>query len=72
MATNIPPHHLGEIAQAVALLLDNPQVSVDDLLTVVQGPDFPSGGIVFGKNTALREVYATGHGRFVMRAVYGN
>ena len=70
MATNIPPHHLGEIAQAVALLLDNPQVSVDDLLTVVQGPDFPSGGIVFGKNTALREVYATGHGRFVMRAVY--
>ncbi len=69
MATNIPPHHLGEIAQAIQLLLANPDASVDDLCEVVQGPDFPTGALVFGR-AGLREIYATGRGRVVMQAVH--
>jgi DNA gyrase subunit A len=71
MATNIPPHHLGEIAEGVKMLLDNPDAGVDDLMTVVQGPELPSGAIVFaGQDRVwLRDLYATGRGRFVMRAV---
>ncbi|MEE9277365.1 MAG: DNA gyrase subunit A, partial [Dehalococcoidia bacterium] len=72
MATNIPPHHLGEIAAATKLLLDNPDAGVDDLLQVTHGPDFPSGALLFvGKDSAaVREIYATGHGRVIMRAVH--
>ena len=69
MATNVPPHHLGEIAAAIKMVLDDPAASVDDLLTVVQGPDFPTGALVFGRRN-LREIYATGRGRFVMQAEY--
>jgi len=69
MATNIPPHHLGEIAEAVKLLLRDPDASADDLVAVVQGPDFPTGALVFGR-AALREIYATGRGRFVIQAEY--
>ena len=67
MATNIPPHHLGEIAEAIKLLLEKPDVSVDELVQIVQGPDFPSGARV-AKRADLREIYATGRGRFTMRA----
>ncbi len=72
MATNIPPHHLGEISAAVKLLLTNPDAGVDDLMEVVQGPDFPSGAILFvGKDKAnVREIFGTGRGRVVMRAVH--
>ena len=72
MATNIPPQHLGEIAEASKILLKNPEAGVDDLMAVVQGPEFPSGAIVFGgtDRRELREMYATGHGRFIMRAVH--
>ena len=71
MATNIPPHHLGEIAAAVTLLLDHPDAAVDDLLEVVHGPDFPTGGIAFAGQDrhSVREIIGTGHGRVTMRAV---
>ena len=67
MATNIPPHHLGEIAGAIKLILEKPDASVDELVQIVQGPDFPSGALV-AKRADLREIYATGRGRFTMRA----
>ena len=72
MATNIPPHHLGEIAAAVKLVLANPDAGVDALMAVVQGPDFPSGGLLFvGEDrSALRDLVGTGHGRLVLRAVH--
>ena len=71
MATNIPPHHLGEIAAAVKLVLAKPDAGVDELMEVVQGPDFPSGGLMFvGEERAnLREILGTGHGRVTLRAV---
>ena len=69
MATNIPPHHMGEIGAAIKMLIDDPDASVDDLVTVVNGPDFPTGAVILGK-ASLRDTYATGHGRVVMRAVY--
>ena len=72
MATNIPPHHLGEIAAAIKHLIDNPDAGVDDLLQFVTGPDFPTGAIAFaGEGQAgIREIYATGRGRVPMRAVH--
>ncbi|HET8709550.1 MAG TPA: DNA topoisomerase (ATP-hydrolyzing), partial [Candidatus Saccharimonadales bacterium] len=68
MATNIPPHNLGEIVDATVAQIDNPEATLDDLLEHVKGPDFPTGGIVFGKD-ALRSAYATGRGGVVMRGV---
>jgi len=71
MATNIPPHNLGELADAVAMLIDEPEATtLDDLLTVVKGPDFPTHGIALvGKESAqLRLAYGEGHGRIVMHA----
>ncbi len=66
MATNIPPHHLGELADASLHLLENPEASVLDLLKFVQGPDFPTGGIVYDKE-AIKQAYLTGRGSVVMR-----
>jgi DNA gyrase subunit A len=81
MATNIPPHHLGEIADATIALIDDPSVTNDDLCRFVRGPDFPTGASIFRLETrrnsftgeqetvdAIREMYAHGHGRVVMRA----
>jgi DNA gyrase subunit A len=81
MATNIPPHHLGEICDAATALVDDPDITSDDLCRFVQGPDFPTGGTIFrfetrrnpltGENEtvdAIREMYAHGRGRVVMRA----
>ena len=81
MATNIPPHHLGEIADATIALIDDPELTSDDLCKFVTGPDFPTGGTIFRyekqRNTltgewetvdAIRQMYAHGRGRVVMRA----
>ena len=67
MATNIPPHHLGETIDAVVELLDKPDANVDDLMRHVKGPDFPTGAIVVGRG-GIRDAYRTGRGRIVMRA----
>lgn len=66
MATNIPPHHLGELLDATLHLLANPEASVLDLLKFVQGPDFPTGGIVYDKE-AIKQAYLTGRGSVTMR-----
>src|SRR5512138_2731086 len=81
MATNIPPHHLGEIADATIALIDDPELTSDDLCKYVLGPDFPTGGTIFRYEKqrniltgewetvdAIRQMYAHGHGRVVMRA----
>jgi DNA gyrase subunit A len=68
MATNIPPHNLNEIVDATVAQIDNPEATLDDLLEYVKGPDFPTGGIVYGKD-ALRSAYATGRGGVVVRGV---
>ncbi|MCJ7769564.1 MAG: DNA gyrase subunit A, partial [Dehalococcoidales bacterium] len=66
MATNIPPHNLGEVCDAVSYLIDNPQANVDELMEFVRGPDFPTGGIILGQE-GIRSAYATGHGRVVVQ-----
>src|SRR5919107_379512 len=81
LATNIPPHHLGEIVEATIALIDDPEITTDDLCQHVTGPDFPTGGTIFRferqRNTitgdwetvdAIRQMYAHGRGRVVMRA----
>lgn len=67
MATNIPPHNLGEVINACLVLLDNPQASFEELLEHVQGPDFPTAGIIYGK-AGIIEAYKTGRGRIFVRA----
>ncbi len=66
MATNIPPHNLGEIIDACLALLEDPEISVDALIDIVQGPDFPTGGEILGR-AGLRSAYHTGRGSLVMR-----
>ena len=67
MATNVPPHNLGEVCDAVLALLDNPQMTIPELMTIVEGPDFPTGGIICGRS-GIRDAYETGRGRVVQRA----
>ena len=67
MATNIPPHNLGEIIDGTVMLIDNPEASVLDLMTKIKGPDFPTGGIIMGK-AGIRAAYETGKGKIVVRA----
>jgi DNA gyrase subunit A len=67
MATNIPPHNLGEVIDATIMLIDNPEVTVKELMTKVKGPDFPTAGIILGKD-GIRQAYETGRGRIVVRA----
>jgi DNA gyrase subunit A len=67
MATNMPPHRLGEVVDAIVQLVDRPDANVDDLMRNVAGPDFPTGAIVVGKG-GIRDAYRTGRGRIVMRA----
>jgi DNA gyrase subunit A len=67
MATNIPPHNLGEVARAAVALLDQPDLPDEDLLELVPGPDFPGGGIIFGKD-GIRDMYLSGRGKMVVRA----
>ncbi len=81
MATNIPPHHLGEVVDATIALIEDPELTSDDLCAFIKGPDFPTGGSIFRyeqqKNAitgatetvdAIRQMYAHGHGRVIMRA----
>src|SRR4051812_12490532 len=67
MATNMPPHHLGEVVDAVVELIDKPEANVDDLMRHLKGPDFPTGGFIVGRS-GIRDAYRTGRGRIVMRA----
>ncbi len=66
MATNIPPHNLGELIDAIHLLIDQPDSTVDDLLTLVKGPDFPTGGVIYNQ-ADIKAAYATGRGGIVIR-----
>ena len=68
MATNIPPHNLSEIVDAIVELIDNPEATLDDLLQHVKGPDFPTGATVYG-GSAMRQAYQTGRGSVMIRAV---
>jgi len=68
MATNIPPHNLSEIVDATVTLIDKPDATLDDLLEHVKGPDFPTGGIVYGRDS-IRTAFATGRGGVVVRGV---
>ena len=67
MATNIPPHNLNEVVDACLHMLKNPEASIEDLMEIIPGPDFPTGGIIYGIN-GVRDGYRTGRGRVVMRA----
>jgi DNA gyrase subunit A len=67
MATNIPPHNLGEVVDALVALIDEPTIDVDRLTKHIKGPDFPSGGIILGRE-GIREAYRSGRGRIVQRA----
>ena len=67
MATNIPPHNLGEVVDAIATLIDNPGASADDLMAHITGPDFPTGGVILG-TAGIKEAYRTGRGRIRVRA----
>ena len=67
MATNIPPHNLGEVLDACCAYIDDPQISIDDLIRIVPGPDFPTGGLILGYSGA-KSAYLTGRGSVVMRA----
>ena len=66
MATNIPPHNLGEVIDACIALIDNPALSIDDLIRIIPGPDFPTGGIILGR-AGIRAAYHLGRGSIVMR-----
>ncbi len=67
MATNIPPHNLGEVCAAIECLIDNPDAELEDLMEHIQGPDFPTGGIIMGRS-AIRAAYATGRAKILVRA----
>lgn len=67
MATNIPPHNLGEAIDAVCLLIDNPDAELAELMECMPGPDFPTGGIIMGRS-GIRAAYATGRGKIIVRA----
>ncbi len=67
MATNIPPHNLGEVIDGAIAVLDNPDISVDDLLKYIPAPDYPTGGIIMGRS-GIRNAYRTGRGNYVLRS----
>lgn len=67
MATNIPPHNLAEVIDAIVYLLDNENAGLDDIMKIIKGPDFPTGGYIIGKK-GIRDAYATGKGKIIVRA----
>ncbi len=67
MATNIPPHNLGEVIDGVCYVIDNPEADFDALCSIIKGPDFPTGGIIMGRS-GIRSAYATGRGKIKVRA----
>ena len=66
MATNIPPHNLGEVIDACVALIDNPALGIEDFINIIPGPDFPTGGIILGRQ-GIRSAYHLGRGSIVMR-----
>jgi len=66
MATNMPPHNLNEIASAVGCYIDNPDCTIEDLMKHIKGPDFPTGGLIFGKK-GIRQAFKTGRGKIIVR-----
>jgi len=69
MATNMPPHNLTEVAEAVAAYIDDPEITIDGLMKHIRGPDFPTGGTIFGMR-GIREAYVTGRGKLVVRGKF--
>ncbi len=67
MATNIPPHNMGEVIDAVIAQIDNPEITLDELMTIIPSPDFPTGAVLMGR-AAVRQAYRTGHGGYILRA----
>ena len=67
MATSIPPHNLNEVIDAITMMIDNPNCEISDIMEIIQGPDFPTGGIVMGK-AGIRAAYYTGRGKITLRA----
>ena len=67
MATNIPPHNLGEVIDAYVAMIDNPDISIEELMAYIPGPDFPTGGLIMGTG-GIRQAYRTGRGKVVVRA----
>ncbi|MCT6871027.1 MAG: DNA gyrase subunit A [Bartonella sp.] len=67
MATNIPPHNLGEVIDGCVALIDNPAITLDEIIKIIPGPDFPTGGIILGR-AGIRSAYETGRGSLIMRA----
>jgi len=67
MATNIPPHNLNEVINGVIATIDNPEITVDELMQIIPAPDYPTGGILMGR-AAIRQAYRTGHGGIIIRA----
>jgi len=68
MATNIPPHNLGEVCDAISHLIEHPEATVDELIALIKGPDFPTAGIIVGQE-GIKNAYATGHGQVVVQAL---
>ena len=66
MATNIPPHNLGEVIDALLMLIENPDATIEDIMTCIKGPDFPTGGIIMGYS-GIRSAYYTGRGKIILR-----
>src|SRR5574344_1222408 len=69
MATNMPPHNLREIAAAVSSYIDNPNIEIDELIKYIKGPDFPTGGIIFGRQ-GIKDAYRTGRGKILIRGKF--
>ena len=69
MATNMPTHNLREVAAAISAYIDNPDISVEDLMTYIKGPDFPTGGIIYG-TSGIKKAYTTGRGKIVIRSKF--
>lgn len=67
MATNIPPHNLTEVIDGITAVIDDPMITTEELMTYIQGPDFPTGGVIMGKS-GIRNAYTTGRGRIILRA----
>ncbi len=67
MATNIPPHNMGEVIDGMCAMIDNPEIPLEGLMEHIKGPDFPTGGIIMGRS-GIRSAYATGRGKIVVRA----
>ena len=67
MATNIPPHNLSEVIDGIIKVIDNPETTIEELMEIIKGPDFPTGATILGKE-GIKQAYTTGRGKITMRA----